>query len=72
MLILTRFKHQSVIIGDQDVVITVLGLNNKSVSLGFEASKDISIHRDEIFNRIKQKENEKQEVEKIINTLEKK
>ena len=58
MLALTRKAGQSVIIGD-DVIVTVLGVKGNQIQLGFEAPKQTSIHRKEIYLRI-QAENEDQ------------
>ena len=51
MLILTRKIDESVIIGD-DVKITVLGVKGGQVRLGIDAPKHISVHRQEIYDRI--------------------
>lgn len=53
MLILTRRISESVIIGD-NVKITVLGVKGSQVRLGIDAPKDVSVHREEIYERIKQ------------------
>ena len=52
MLILTRRISESIIIGD-DVKITVLGVKGNQVRLGIDAPKDLSVHREEIYERIK-------------------
>jgi carbon storage regulator len=59
MLILTRRVGETLIIGD-DVSVTVLGVKGNQVRLGVNAPKDISVHREEIYQRI-QEEKEGQE-----------
>jgi len=59
MLILTRRVGKTLIIGD-DVSVTVLGVKGNQVRLGVNAPKDISVHREEIYQRI-QEEKEGQE-----------
>lgn len=56
MLILTRKPSESIIIGDNKVKIKILSVRGRQVRLGIEASKDISVHREEIYNRIKNQE----------------
>ena len=55
MLILTRRISESVIIGD-DVKITVLGVKGSQVRLGIDAPKSVSVHREEIYERIQQEQ----------------
>ena len=52
MLILTRRISESIIVGD-DVKITVLGVKGNQVRLGVDAPKTVSVHREEIYERIK-------------------
>ena len=52
MLILTRRVGETVVIGD-DVTVTVLGVKGNQVRLGVNAPKEIAVHREEIFARIK-------------------
>lgn len=56
MLILTRKNGESIRIGD-DIVIKVVELDNRHVKLGIDAPKNISVNREEIYQRI-QAENE--------------
>ena len=51
MLILTRKIGESLLIGD-DVEITVLSIRGSQVKLGVKAPKEISVHREEIYQRI--------------------
>lgn len=52
MLILTRQKNQSVMIGD-DTKIIVLGLSELGIILGFDVPRHIPVHREEIYLRNK-------------------
>ncbi len=52
MLILTRRVGETLMIGDE-VTVTVLGVKGNQVRLGINAPKDVSVHREEIYQRIK-------------------
>ena len=58
MLVLSRKNDESVVVGADDglgstVKVTVLEIGNGSVRLGFEAQKDVSVHREEVWERIR-------------------
>lgn len=52
MLILTRRVGETVMIGD-DVTFTVLGVKGNQVRIGINAPKNVPVHREEIYERIK-------------------
>ena len=51
MLILTRKQSEVVRIGN-DIEVIVLGIVGRQVRLGFKAPKDVSVHRQEVYDRI--------------------
>jgi carbon storage regulator len=52
MLVLTRNVGTSIIIGDA-VKVTILGTKGNQVKVGIDAPRDISVHRNEVYDRIK-------------------
>ncbi len=59
MLILTRRVSETVVIGD-DVTVTVLGVKGNQVRLGINAPRDVAVHREEIYDRIRREQTEKE------------
>ena len=57
MLILTRRVGETVMIGN-DVTVTVLGVKGNQVRVGVNAPKDVAVHREEIYERIKREQDQ--------------
>jgi carbon storage regulator len=55
MLVLSRHRDESIMIGD-DVVITIVDIRGDKVRLGINAPQDIPVHRQEVYEAI-QREN---------------
>jgi len=52
VLILTRRVGETLMIGDE-VKVTVLGVKGNQVRIGVDAPRDVTVHREEIYDRIK-------------------
>lgn len=53
MLILTRKTNESLVIDDQ-IVITILGIEGERIKIGITAPREITIHRKELWDAIKE------------------
>jgi carbon storage regulator len=60
MLVLSRQKDESIMIGD-NVEITIVDVRGDKVRLGITAPREISVHRREVYEAIQREKNEKQE-----------
>ncbi len=56
MLILTRRVGETLMIGD-DISVTVLGVKGGQVRVGVNAPRDVIVHREEIYDRIRDEDN---------------
>jgi carbon storage regulator len=61
MLILTRRVGETVMIGDK-VTVTVLGVKGNQVRIGVDAPRDVAVHREEIFERIRREGDDEDDV----------
>ena len=57
MLVLSRQRDESIVIGD-NIVITIVDIRGDKVRLGIEAPGEVPVHRQEVFEAI-QRENRK-------------
>jgi carbon storage regulator len=64
MLILTRRVGETVMIGEE-VSVTILGVKGNQVRVGINAPKNVAVHREEIFERIKSEDPDAVESERV-------
>ncbi len=58
MLVLSRQKDESIMIGD-DVEITIVDVRGDKVRLGITAPREIPVHRREVYDAIQREKSEK-------------
>ncbi len=70
MLVLSRRQNQRIMIND-NIVITVAGINQNSVAIGIDAPDDYTIHREEIYNKSKIQSGPKKtkETDELVNSI---
>ena len=55
MLVLSRRENESIMVGD-DILIKIASIRGQCVKIAIDAPKDIAIHRNEVYHRVKQEE----------------
>lgn len=65
MLVVTRKKDESILIGD-NIEIKIIKIDDGSVKLAIEAPKDITILRSELYNEVQQENKNASKIEKSI------
>ncbi|QDT37778.1 carbon storage regulator CsrA [Stratiformator vulcanicus] len=56
MLVLSRKKDEKIVIGDQ-ITLMVIEIRGDKVRLGIDAPKDVSVHRQEVYDAIRNERN---------------
>ena len=59
MLVLTRSIGERLIINDGEIKLSVLEVKGNQVRIGIDAPRDVSVHREEVFDRIRAENQEK-------------
>ena len=59
MLVLSRKMNEAIVIGE-NIVVTVIDIRGDKIRLGIEAPKHVSVHRREVYERIKPSDTEGQ------------
>lgn len=57
MLVLSRKKDEKIVIGD-NITLMVIEIRGDKVRLGIDAPRDVTVHREEIYDAIKREETE--------------
>jgi len=61
MLVLSRKKDEKIVIGD-NITVMVIEIRGDKVRLGIEAPKEITVHRQEVYDAIKREQIEKRDI----------
>jgi carbon storage regulator len=64
MLVLSRQRDESIIIGD-NIVITIVDIRGDKVRLGIQAPKEIPVHRQEVYDAIKRESNQPKKTDSV-------
>ncbi len=59
MLVLSRKKDEKIIIGD-NITIMVIEIRGDKVRLGIEAPREVTVHRQEVYEAIQREQDEQQ------------
>ncbi len=68
MLVLSRKKEESIVIGDS-VIITIIDIKNDNIRIGIDAPRDVAIYRKEIYDQIQKQNKEAAKAPKDITTF---
>jgi carbon storage regulator len=69
MLVLSRQRDESIIIGD-NIVITVVDIRGDKVRLGIQAPKEIPVHRQEVYDAIKREASQPEKTDSVPDSTE--
>ncbi len=61
MLVLSRKKDEKIVIGD-NITVMLIEIRGDKVRLGIEAPKEITVHRQEVYDAIKREQVEKRDI----------
>ncbi len=62
MLVLSRHRDESIMIGD-DIVVTIVDIRGDKVRLGIDAPQDIPVHRQEVYEAVQRENREASQVQ---------
>jgi carbon storage regulator len=61
MLVLSRKKDEKIVIGD-NITIMVIEIRGDKIRLGIDAPRDVTVHREEVYEAIKREQDEQSNV----------